>query len=57
MKLENPLYSISLGVVSLQVDSVGLATALSPVSAGHFKFLGYNFIVGLGLKPQPASEC
>jgi hypothetical protein len=49
MKLENPLYSISLGVVSLQVDSVGLATALSPVSAGHFKFLGYNFIVGLGL--------
>jgi hypothetical protein len=39
MNPENPLYSISLGVVSLQVDSVGVATALSPVSVDHFKFL------------------
>jgi hypothetical protein len=37
-------------VASLQVDSVGLATALSPVGAGHFKFYHTNFIVGLGLR-------
>ena len=36
-------------MASLQVDSVGLATALSPVGAGHFKFYHTTFIVGLGL--------
>jgi hypothetical protein len=47
--IKNPLYSISLGVASLQDDSVGVATALSPVSAGHFKFFLTTFIVWLGL--------
>ncbi|HUK41036.1 MAG TPA: hypothetical protein VLX11_08330, partial [Candidatus Acidoferrales bacterium] len=50
---ENPLYSISLGVASLQVGSVGVPTALSPVSAGHFKFHPITFIVGSGLKVLP----
>jgi hypothetical protein len=36
-------------VASLQDDSVGVATALSPVGAGHFKFYHTAFIVGLGL--------
>jgi len=36
-------------VASLQDDSVGVATALSPVSAGHFKFFIPYFIVELGL--------
>jgi hypothetical protein len=36
-------------VASLQDDSVGVATALSPVGAGHFKFYHTTFIVGLGL--------
>jgi CRISPR-associated protein Cas6 len=37
-------------VASLQDDSVGVATALSPVGAGHFKFYHTTSIVGLGLK-------
>jgi hypothetical protein len=57
MNPENPFYSVSLGVASLQVDSVGVATALSPVSAGHFKFLLVNSIVGLGLSlSKPRSK-
>jgi hypothetical protein len=51
--MENPLYSISLGVASLQLGWVGVATALSPVSAGHFKFLAHHFFVRLRLtKPD-----
>jgi hypothetical protein len=49
MNPENPLYSVSLGVASLQVDSVGVATALSPVCVGHFKFYLSTSIVSLGL--------
>jgi len=40
-------------VASLQDDSVGVATALSPVGAGHFKFYHTTFIVGLGLGLDP----
>jgi hypothetical protein len=40
-------------VASLQDDSVGVATALSPVGAGHFKFYHTTFIVGLGLDMRP----
>jgi hypothetical protein len=36
-------------VASLQGGWVGLATALSPATAGHFKFLLHHFFVGLGL--------
>jgi hypothetical protein len=36
-------------VASLQVDSVGIATALSPVCVGHFKFSLSTSIVGLGI--------
>jgi hypothetical protein len=39
-------------VASLQDDSVGVATALSPVGAGHFKFYHTTFIVGLGLNGE-----
>src|SRR5882724_9922017 len=46
---ENRFYSISLGVASLQGGWVGLATALSPATVGHFKFLLHYFFVGLGL--------
>src|SRR5947209_14487096 len=46
---ENRLYSISLGVASLQDGLVGVATALSPAMAGHFKFLLHHFFVRLGL--------
>src|SRR5213080_200773 len=46
---ENRLYSISLGVASLQDGLVGIATALSPAMAGHFKFLLHHFFVRLGL--------
>jgi hypothetical protein len=46
---KNPLYSISLGVASLQGDSVGVVTALSPATVGHFKFFILSFFVGLGL--------
>jgi hypothetical protein len=34
---ENPLYSISLGVASLQGDSVSVATALSPATGRPFQ--------------------
>jgi hypothetical protein len=51
MNPENPLYSVSLGVASLQVDSVGVPTALSPVCVGHFKFYLSTSIGGLGLNP------
>jgi hypothetical protein len=47
---KNPLYSISLGVASLQDDSVGVVTALSPATVGHFKFYLLSSIVGLGLR-------
>jgi hypothetical protein len=33
----------------LQDDSVGVATALSPATVGHFKFLFHQLFVGLGL--------
>jgi hypothetical protein len=56
MNPENPLYSVSLGVASLQVDSVGIATALSPVCVGHFKFYLSTSIVGLGLTPSAADR-
>src|SRR5438552_18296627 len=46
---ENRLYSISLGVASLQDGLVCVATALSPAMAGHFKFLLHHFFVRLGL--------
>src|SRR5437667_1766596 len=46
---ENRLYSISLGVACLQDGLVGVATALSPAMAGHFKFLLRHFFVRLGL--------
>jgi type IV pilus assembly protein PilA len=36
-------------VASLQDDSVGVATALSPATVGHFKFLFHQLFVGLGL--------
>src|SRR2546426_9163642 len=49
---ENRLYSISLGVASLQDGLVGVATALSPAMAGHFKFLLHHFFVRLGLAPR-----
>jgi hypothetical protein len=49
---KNPLYSISLGVASLQDDSVGVVTALSPATVGHFKFYLLSSIVGLGLIPS-----
>jgi hypothetical protein len=41
-------------VASLQVDSVGIATALSPVCVGHFKFYLSTSIVGLGLSKRGA---
>jgi len=36
-------------VASLQGGWVGVATALSPATVGHFKFLLHHFFVGLGL--------
>jgi hypothetical protein len=36
-------------VASLQDDSVGVVTALSPATVGHFKFYLLSSIVGLGL--------
>src|SRR5437667_11997360 len=53
---ENRLYSISLGVASLQDGLVGVATALSPAMAGHFKFLLHHFFVRLGLTLNPQIE-
>src|SRR5438093_13752468 len=46
---ENRLYSISLGVASLQDGLVGVATALSPAMAGHFKCLLHHLFVRVGL--------
>src|SRR5437870_7749881 len=54
---ENRLYSISLGVASLQDGLVGVATALSPAMAGHFKFLLHHFFVRLGLVLSQATTC
>jgi hypothetical protein len=34
----------------LQDDSVGVATALSPATVGHFKFLFHQLFVGLGYR-------
>jgi hypothetical protein len=39
-------------VASLQDDSVGVVTALSPATVGHFKFYLLSSIVGLGLRVQ-----
>jgi uncharacterized membrane protein len=39
-------------VASLQGDWVGVATALSPATVGHFKFLFHLLFVGLGLIVQ-----
>lgn len=33
----------------MQFDRVGVATALSPATVGHFKFLFHLLFVGLGL--------
>jgi len=43
-------------VASLQDDSVGVATALSPVGAGHFKFYHTTFIFGLGLAAEKVAD-
>lgn len=43
-------------MASLQDDSVGVATALSPVGAGHFKFYHTTFIVRLGLNKAAAPD-
>jgi putative tryptophan/tyrosine transport system substrate-binding protein len=40
-------------VASLHADSVGVATALSPATVGHFKFLFHQLFVGLGLTIEP----
>src|SRR5215510_14138554 len=49
MEKENRLYSISLGVASLQGGSVGVATALSPATCRPFQVFSPSFFVGLGL--------
>src|SRR5262245_11062721 len=49
MGKENRLYSISLGVASLQGGSVGVATALSPATCRPFQVFSPSFFVGLGL--------
>lgn len=36
----------------MQGDWVGVATALSPATVGHFKFLFHLLFVGLGLIPE-----
>jgi hypothetical protein len=36
----------------LQGDRVGVATALSPATVGHFKFLFHLLFVGLGLTTE-----
>src|SRR5262245_15667738 len=48
MEKENRLYSISLGVASLQGGSVGVATALSPATCRPFQVFSPSFFVGLG---------
>src|SRR5262249_26366797 len=49
MGKENRLYSISLGVASLQGGLVGVATALSPATCRPFQVFSPSFFVGLGL--------
>src|SRR5215470_9045429 len=49
MGKENRLYSISLGVASLQGGLVGVATALSPATCRPFQVLSPSFFVGLEL--------
>src|SRR5215475_9397835 len=46
---ENQLYSISLGVASLQGGLVGVATALSPATCRPFQVFSPSFFVGLEL--------
>src|SRR5262249_33901943 len=48
---ENRLYSISLGVASLQGGLVGVATALSPATCRPFQVFSPSFFVGLELSP------
>src|SRR5262249_55099053 len=50
MGKENRLYSISLGVASLQGGLVGVATALSPATCRPFQVFSPSFFVGLGLR-------
>src|SRR5215510_8852336 len=47
---ENQLYSISLGVASLQGGLVGVATALSPATCRPFQVFSPSFFVGLELR-------
>jgi hypothetical protein len=49
MGKENRLYSISLGVASLQGGLVGVATALSPATCRPFQVFSPSFFVGLEL--------
>src|SRR5262249_25898364 len=56
MEKENRLYSISLGVASLQGGSVGVATALSPATCRPFQVFSPSFFVGLGLVPKLAES-
>src|SRR6266478_7959319 len=49
MGRENRLYSISLGVASLQGGLVGVATALSPATCRPFQVFSPSFFIGLGL--------
>src|SRR5215831_18153230 len=49
---ENQLYSISLGVASLQGGLVGVATALSPATCRPFQVFSPSFFVGLELTVQ-----
>src|SRR5215831_17156715 len=49
MAKENRLYSISLGVASLQGGLVGVATALSPATCRPFQVFSPSFFVGLKL--------
>src|SRR5499433_4602702 len=51
MGKENRLYSISLGVASLQGGLVGVATALSPATCRPFQVFSPSFFVGLELEP------
>src|SRR5215510_2708702 len=46
---ENQLYSISLGVASLQGGLVGVATTLSPATCRPFQVFSPSFFVGLEL--------
>ena len=52
MEKENRLYSISLGVASLQGGLVGVATALSPATCRPFQVFSPSFFVGLELIVQ-----